>query len=33
MGNPTDSVKMGRRLAAYNYGLTNVNRTLTRLNK
>lgn len=33
MGNPTDSVKMGRRLAAYNYGLTNVNKTLTRLNK
>ena len=33
MGNPTDSVKMGRRLAAYNYGLTNVNRTLTKLNK
>lgn len=33
MGNPTDSVKMGRRLAAYNYGLSNVNKTLTRLNK
>lgn len=33
MGNPTDSVKMGRRLAAYNYGLSNVNKTLTKLNK
>ena len=33
MGNPTDSVKMGRRLAAYNYGLTNVNRLISELNK
>lgn len=30
MGNPTDSVKMGRRLAAYNYGLTNTRQTLDR---
>lgn len=28
MGNPTDSVKMGRRLAAYNYGLTNTRRAI-----
>ena len=33
MGNPTDSVKMGRRLAVYNYGLSNVRNTLDMLNK
>ena len=32
MGNPTDSVKMGRRLAAYNYGLSNLRRVIKKAN-